>query len=82
MNDIEKKCSRCESDYSDKYFKSKYSNEIICQECLLELDGIEKSVAITNYFLNGEYLGNDEDTDELVESICNNTGYEEVKDDE
>lgn len=81
-NNIEKKCGICGCDYSDRYFKSKYTNEVICQECLLEIDGIEKAVGRTNYFLNDEYVGSDEDIDDLVDNICDNTEYEEVKDDE
>ena len=47
------KCDRCNSDYAEHYYKDKYSDEIICEDCLLELDGITTST-ITNYFIDGE----------------------------
>ena len=64
------KCNRCNSEYSEIYYKDDYSNEVICEECLLELDGITTST-ITNYFIDGEYIGNDaESIQEVVDNIC------------
>ena len=70
------KCNRCGSDYSESYYKDKYSDEIICEECLLELDGITTEEE-THYFLDGYYLGTDNNYSELIENICENTDYEE-----
>ncbi len=72
------KCERCKSDYADNYYKDKYSDEIICEDCLLELDGITTNT-VTSYFLDGEYLGDDADIDNLIENICDNTAYEAVE---
>ena len=80
-NNIEKKCSICGSDYADRYFKEKYTDKLICEDCLLNLDEVEKSVAIINYFVDGEYVGNDDEPDELYKSLCDYLDYEEVEDD-
>lgn len=78
MSKIE--CHRCGSDYADEYFKDEYSDEVICNDCLLEIDGITSNT-ITSYYLDGEYLGNDSDYDELIETICDNTFYKPIKED-
>lgn len=70
------KCERCESDYADNYFKNKYTNEIICLDCLLE--DCEHSTT-THYSLDGNYLGSDDDIQEVIESICDYTSFEEIE---
>ena len=72
------KCKICGSDYSEHYYKNKYDDEIICEECLLEIDGITTSTT-THYFLDSEYMGTDEDMNELVEKICDYSSYIEIK---
>lgn len=72
------KCSVCGSDYADEYFKDEYSDEIICNDCLLEIDGMTSNTEIT-YFLDGEYMGSDNDYDELIKTICDNTFYKPIK---
>ena len=72
------KCDRCESEFAEHYYKDKYSDEIICEDCLLELDGITTST-ITNYFIDGEYIGSDgESTQDVVDNICDYFGYKEL----
>lgn len=74
------KCNRCESDYAEHYYKDKYNDEIICEDCLLELDGITTSI-ITNYFLDGDYIGSDgENIQEVIDNICDYFSLEEVQD--
>lgn len=73
------KCDRCGSDYADNYYKDKYTDETICEDCLLEVDGITTS-SITYYYLDGEYMGNDaESIQDVIDCICDNTSYEEIK---
>ncbi len=72
------KCNICESDYADNYFKDEYSDEIICEECLLEIDGITTSTE-THYLLDGQYMGSDFNNSELLENICDNTAYKKIK---
>ena len=72
------KCNICGSDYADNYFKDEYSDEIICEECLLEIDGITTSTE-THYFLDGQYMGSDFNNSELLENICDNTTYKKIK---
>jgi hypothetical protein len=73
------KCERCGNDYSDSYYRDEYSDEIICEECLLEIDGITTS-SITYYYLDGEYIGDDsESIQDVIDCICDNTSYKEIK---
>lgn len=74
------KCSKCGSNYGEYYYKDKNSNEIICEDCLLEIDEVTTS-KVTSYFLYGEFIGDDEDIEEVIENICDNFDYEEVKED-
>lgn len=72
------KCNICGSDYADNYFKDEYSDEIICEECLLEIDGITTSTE-THYLLDGQYMGSDFNDSELLENICDNTTYKKIE---
>ena len=72
------KCKICESNYADNYYKDTITDEIICEDCLLEIDGITTNT-ITQYFLDGEYLGDTDDYDALVDNICENTMYERIE---
>lgn len=74
-------CSKCGSDYAENYFRSKYlPSEIICQDCLLEIDCMTTNT-ITQYFLDGNYMGSDEDINEVTDSICRYTEWEEIEED-
>ena len=74
------KCDRCESDFAEHYYKDNYSDDFIFEDCLLELDGITTST-ITNYFIDGEYIGSDEESiKEVVDNICDYFSFEEVQD--
>lgn len=72
------KCDKCDSDYSDYYFKNKETGEIICEQCLLELDEVDTDTQ-TLYYLNGEYIGDDNEIDEVEEQICDYYDYEEIR---
>lgn len=72
------KCNICGSDYADNYFKDECTDEIICEECLLEIDGIATNTE-THYFLDGEYMGSNFNYTELLENICNSTTYKKLK---
>ncbi len=72
------KCDRCGCDYAENYYKDEYSDEIICEDCLLEIDGISTSTT-TQYFLDGEYMGSSDEINELYETICDNTFYKKVE---
>lgn len=72
-------CDRCRNEYAEKYYKDEYGDEIICEECLLELDGITTSTT-TNYFIDGEYIGNDEqDIQNVIDEICEHFSYKEIE---
>lgn len=82
LNKTGKKCSICGGTYQAfRMFKNRYTEELVCEDCLLELDGITTETTY-HYFLDGEYIGNDDEIDEVYKNICFYNGYEEVKDDE
>lgn len=72
------KCEICGSDYAENYYKDKYTEEIICEDCLLGIDGITTSTT-THYSLEGIYLGSDDDSQEVVDNICDYTSFEKIE---
>lgn len=72
------KCNRCDSEDSENYYKDEYSDEIICEDCLLESDMITTDT-VTHYYLDGEYLGDDNNLDEVIDNICDNIGYKKIE---
>ena len=62
------------------YFKNKETGEIICEQCLLGLDKVDTDTQ-TLYYLDGEYIGDDNEIDEVEEQICDYLGYEQIKED-
>ena len=72
------RCAICGSVCSEHYFKDEYSEEIICEDCLLEIDGMT-TTTINHYFLDGEYMGSDDEPYDLYQNICESTSYKEVK---
>lgn len=70
------KCDRCENEFAENYYKDKITGEIICEDCLLNLDEVTTST-ITNYFIDGEYIGSDgESIQDVVDNICDYFDYE------
>ena len=73
------KCEICGSKYADNYYRNKDTDEIICKDCLLEVDGITTST-ITHYFLDGEYIGDDSDSiQDVVDTICEYFDYTKIE---
>lgn len=73
------RCAICGKEYADNYYKDNLSEEIICEDCLLEVDGITTST-ITHYFLDGEYIGDDsESIQDVVDNICEYCNYSKVE---
>lgn len=78
MGNNEIECNVCGNKYADSYFKNKENNEIICEDCLL--DAFCTTSTTTHYFFqDGDYLGSDEDLDEVIENLCDNTDFKEIK---
>ena len=72
-------CEICGSKYADNYYRNKDTDEIICEDCLLEVDGITTST-ITHYFLDGEYIGDDSDSiQDVVDTICEYFDYTKIE---
>lgn len=71
-------CMRCGTDYSDGFYKDEYSDEIICEDCLLESDGITTDT-ITYYYIDGEFIGDDSDIQEVIDNICDNISYKKIE---
>ena len=54
-------CVKCDDDISEYKFKGEY----VCTNCLLIEFEVEEST-ITHYYVRGEYIGSDEDMDEVI----------------
>lgn len=62
----------------DNFYKQNETGKIICEECLLESDMITTNT-ITNYYLDGEYIGNDSDSiEDVIETICDTYDYSKI----
>lgn len=64
-------CCECESDKSEYKYNEKY----YCIDCLLKKFEVEAWTQ-THYSIRGEYLGSDEDMDEVIQSL--DSGIEEL----
>lgn len=72
------KCEICRTEFSDNFYKQNETGKIICEECLLESDMITTDT-ITNYYLDGEYIGNNSDNiEDVIETICDTYDYSEI----
>ena len=73
------KCNKCGSDYSENYYKYEFGGEILCEDCLLEDDRVSVT-SINHYYVDGEYMGNDEsDMEEVLDNVCNHLYYEKIE---
>ncbi len=72
------KCEICGTEFFDNFYKQNETGKIICEECLLESDMITTDT-ITNYYLDGEYIGNNSDSiEDVIETICDTYDYSEI----
>jgi reverse gyrase len=58
-------CIECDSEIASYKYKGKY----YCQDCLLKQFNIE-DYTVTHYMRDGEYLGSDEDIDQVINNLC------------
>lgn len=73
------KCDLCGSDYADEYFKDKYTDEIVCIDCILS-DCIQSTT--THYTTtDGDYLGSDDDMEEVADAIETYTSFKRIRED-
>lgn len=71
-------CEICSTELSDGFYKNEETGEIICEECLLESDMVTTET-ITNYYLDGEYIGNDVDSIEnVIDVLCDTYDYKKI----
>lgn len=81
MNKEEKRCSCCDSDYEEEYYK--YDDEIYCFDCLieqLEKEGNMHINCVTHYYdADWGTLGTSDDINEVVQNICEHYNIEEVE---
>jgi len=61
-----------------EYFQNESTDEIICEDCLLEVDGITTDT-VTNYFADGEFIGDNNELDVVINSICECYDYKKVE---
>ena len=73
------RCDICHVMYADNYYKNKDTGEIICEDCLLNSDGVTTST-ITNYFVDGEFIGDDSQSiQDVVDHLCEIFDYEQIE---
>lgn len=58
----------CECGYEGDYL---YNDTYYCKQCILKEFGVE-TYTVEHYMLNGEYLGDDNDLDEVIENLSSN----------
>ena len=75
------RCDICGTAHSEYFYKNE--EQTLCEECILNSDMICTS---TNYYLDGEYIGDSESLEFLerlsFNNICEILGYEEIKNEE
>ena len=73
-------CSKCGTyPLDDLLFESTDGrHEILCFDCLAEKAGV-KFVSITMYYADGEFLGYDDDIDDVIDYMTDMTEYKEVE---
>lgn len=64
-------CNKCKSEAGFMY-----NDEAYCLDCLLKENDVEECTT-TSYYVDGEYLGSDDDIDEVLENL-NNYVYGEI----
>ena len=78
-DDFSYQCSECDTEQG----LYKYKGKVLCEDCLLnELNHevqIEK-VSTYEYFLNGEYIGSDNDMDEVIDTLVDEFDIEVLED--
>lgn len=73
------KCDRCGTNVTDiQYFKDEYGDEVICEDCVLELDGVTTDT-VTNYYLDGDFIGDDNEIDAVISNLADCLGWKELK---
>ena len=71
------RCDICGTAHSEYFYKNE--EQTLCEECILNSDMICTS---TNYYLDGEYIGDSDNMEEVYNNICEILGYEEIKNEE
>lgn len=69
------KCCDCDSECASYTYKEKR----YCSECLINELGVQ-SYSVTHYELNGEYLGSDDDIDEVIDNLKCDFEIKELED--
>lgn len=72
-----KVCEICGAETSDAFYKEKETGKIICEECLLLSDKIERET-VTHYYLDGEYVGDSDHIEEVIDAICDTYDYTQI----
>lgn len=68
-NDHDYICCECEGEKAEY----KYNGKHYCTECILKEFGVEEYI-VTHYYKDGEQLGSDDDTEEVISNL--NSGIE------
>ena len=73
-------CDKCDTEF----VKVEYDNLRLCRECFLKVlekknDGFD-SYKETQYYLDGEFIGSDDDIESVIEALSNRVDVTVVKD--
>lgn len=71
--DFSKKCEECKIDMAE----FKYNDKMVCKDCLLEKIELEE-ISTISYYYNGEYVGDDNDVEEVYDFIEENFDVERI----
>ena len=73
--EFKRRCEVCGKDDGD----FKYKGKLYCRDCLLEKFNVSQETVTRYYSEDGEFLGDDDNFDEVIETLKEIEDFEEVE---
>ena len=73
--EFKRRCEVCDEDVGD----FKYKGKLYCRDCLLEKFNVSQETVTRYYSEDGELLGDDNNFDEVIETLKEIEDFEEVE---
>lgn len=73
--EFKRRCEVCDEDAGD----FKYKGKLYCRDCLLEKFNVSQETITRYYSEDGELLGDDDNFDEVIETLKEIEDFEEVE---
>ena len=73
--EFKRRCEVCDEDVGD----FKYKGKLYCRDCLLEKFNVSQETVTRYYSEDGELLGDDDNFDEVIETLKEIEDFEEVE---